>query len=148
MRHGVKKSKLGKTYGHRRALLKNLATSVIKQGLNDDQVDRQVKTTVQKAKAVRPLVERLITYAKKGDLTSRRQAARFIQEPAILQELFNVVGPRYKEREGGYTRILKISESRVGDASQMALVSLVENEMKAKAKNVAPAAKAEVDSAE
>ena len=140
MRHGVKKAKLGRTYGHRRAMLKNLATSVIKQGLAEDQIDRQVKTTVQKAKAVRGLVERLITYAKKGDLTSRRQAARFIQEPAVLQELFNVIGPRYADRQGGYTRILKISDSRVGDASDMALISLVEDKLKAKAKKAAPKA--------
>ncbi len=143
MRHGVKKVKLGRNHGHRRALLKNLATSVIKQGLAEEQIDRQVKTTVQKAKAVRPLVERLITYAKKGDLTSRRQAARFVQEPAVLKGLFEVIGPRYEARQGGYTRILKIADSRVGDAADMALISLVENEIKVKAAKTEVAATAE-----
>jgi large subunit ribosomal protein L17 len=140
MRHGVKKVKLGRNHGHRRAFLKNLATSVIKQGLSEEQIDRQVKTTVQKAKAVRPLVERLITYAKKGDLNSRRQAARFIQEPAVLKSLFEVIGPRYQERQGGYTRILKIADSRVGDAADMALISLVEDVLKPKAAKTAEAA--------
>jgi len=132
MRHGVKGSKLGRNYGHRRAMLKNLATSVIKAGLKEVESERYVVTTVVKAKAVRGLVDRLVTYAKKGDLTSRRQAAKFIQEPAVLKELFAVVGPRYNERQGGYTRILKLSQTRLGDSADMAVIGLVEDEVKSR----------------
>jgi large subunit ribosomal protein L17 len=138
MRHGVKKAKLGRDAAHRKAMLKNLATSIIKQGAASDQADRAVKTTVAKAKAVRSLVERLVTYAKKGDLSARRQAAKFVQEPAVLQDLFNVIGPRYAERQGGYTRILKISDNRHGDNAEMSLISLVEDEVKAAAPKAAP----------
>jgi len=126
MRHGVKKAKLGRTAAHRKAMLNNLATSIIKQGMAEEQVDRQVRTTIQKAKAVRSLVERLVTYAKKGDLSARRQAAKFIQEPAVLQDLFDTIGPRYESRQGGYTRILKLNDNRHGDNAEMALISLVE----------------------
>jgi large subunit ribosomal protein L17 len=135
MRHGVKTVKLGRDAAHRKAMLKNLATSIIKRGVAGEMAERQVKTTVHKAKAVRPLVERLITYAKKGDLTSRRQAAKFVQEAAVLQDLFTVIGPRYKERAGGYTRILKLSDRRHGDNADMALVALVEDEFTPKSKD-------------
>ncbi|MGL1933794.1 MAG: 50S ribosomal protein L17 [Fibrobacterales bacterium] len=137
MRHGVKKFKLNRTASHRKAMLKNLATSIIKQGIAEDQMDRQVKTTVIKAKAVRGLVDRLVTYAKKGDLTSRRQAAKFIQEPAVLQDLFEKVGPRYADRQGGYTRILKLSANRKGDNAEMAIITLVEDEVVTKTKKTA-----------
>jgi large subunit ribosomal protein L17 len=129
MRHGVKKFKLNRTASHRKAMLKNLATSIIKQGTAEEQTDRQVKTTVIKAKAVRGLVDRLVTYAKKGDLSSRRQAAKFIQEPAVLKDLFEKVGPRYADRQGGYTRILKLSANRKGDNAEMAIITLVEDEV-------------------
>jgi large subunit ribosomal protein L17 len=128
----VKKVKLGRDAAHRRAMLKNMATSILKQGVADDQSDRYVKTTVAKAKAVRGLVDRLITYAKKGDLSARRQAAKFVQEPKVLQDLFDLLGPRYADRNGGYTRILKISDNRHGDNAEMALVGLVEDTFKAK----------------
>ena len=80
MNHGVKKVKLGRDADHRRAMLKNLSTSVLRQGLEANQGDRAVVTTVDKAKAVRSMVERLITYAKKGDLSARRQAAKFVDD--------------------------------------------------------------------
>lgn len=127
MRHGVKKAKLGRTSSHRKAMLRNLATSIIKQGMAEEQVDRQVRTTIQKAKAVRSLVERLVTYSKKGDLSARRQAAKFVQEPEVLQALFETIGPRYANRQGGYTRILKLNDNRHGDNAEMALISLVED---------------------
>lgn len=133
MRHGVKKFKLNRTASHRKAMLKNLATSIIKQGVAEDQMDRQVKTTVIKAKAVRGLVDRLVTYAKKGDLSARRQAAKFIQEPAVLKDLFDKIGPRYADRQGGYTRILKLSANRKGDNAEMAIITLVEDEVAKKA---------------
>jgi len=140
MRHGVKKAKLGRDSAHRKAMLKNLATSVIKQGAAEEQVDRQVRTTLPKAKAVRSLVERLITYGKKGDLSARRQAAKFVQEPAVLQDLFETIAVRYKDREGGYTRILKLSENRHGDNAEMALISLVDDNVNPKKKKAKPAA--------
>ncbi len=129
MRHGVKLNRLGRTSEHRRAMLNNLATAILKHGLNPEQLDRKVITTVPKAKVVRGLVDRLITYAKKGDLGARRQAAKFVKEPEVLQGLFSDLGPRYAQRAGGYTRILKVSENRKGDNAEMALITLVEDEV-------------------
>ena len=129
MRHGVKKSKLGRNASHRKAMLRNLSISILKQGLAEEQVDRSVRTTVQKAKAVRSLVERLITYAKKGDLSSRRQAAKFVNEAEVLQQLFAEIGPRYADRQGGYTRIIKLTDNRHGDNAEMALIQLVEGDV-------------------
>lgn len=129
MRHGVILNRLGRTSEHRRAMLNNLATSILRQGLNPEQLERKVITTVPKAKVVRGLVDRLITYAKKGDLSARRQAARFVKDSGVLQGLFSDLGPRYAKRAGGYTRVLKVSENRKGDNAQMALVTLVEEEI-------------------
>jgi large subunit ribosomal protein L17 len=92
-------------------------------------MDRHVVTTVAKAKVVRGLVERLITYAKKGDLAARRQAARFIKDPAVLQGLFSDLGKRYAKRQGGYTRLLKLGQVRRGDSAQQAFIALVEEEI-------------------
>jgi large subunit ribosomal protein L17 len=148
-RHGVVGKRLSRNVGHRRALLKNLATSVIAQGLKEEPMERHVVTTVTKAKAVRGLVERLITYAKQGDLAARRQAARFVTQPKVLSGLFETLAPRYAKRAGGYTRVLKLSGNRMGDASQMAVITLVEEEIKPKtrkkagAKGAAKKAKAE-----
>ena len=133
MRHGVKTVKLGRTASHRRSMMKNLATSVLRQGISPNQADRAVVTTVEKAKAVRGLVDRLITYAKKGDLAARRQAAKFVDDAEVLAALFEKIGPRYQNRQGGYTRVLKLQKHRVGDAAQLAIIELAENE-------VAPAA--------
>jgi large subunit ribosomal protein L17 len=134
MRHGVKHNRLNRNTDHRRALLNNLATSVLKKGLEDEVMKRQVRTTVVKAKVVRGLVERLITYAKKGDLSARRQAAKFVKEPAVLQGLFDIIGKRYAKRAGGYTRVLKLGEPRKGDNADMAVIMLVEDEVRTKAK--------------
>jgi large subunit ribosomal protein L17 len=76
----------------------------------------------------------MVTYAKKGDLSARREAARFIMDPKVLQDLFATIGPRYANRNGGYTRVLKLGPNRPGDASEMALVGLVEDEIVVKAK--------------
>jgi large subunit ribosomal protein L17 len=143
MRHGVKTKKLGMRSEHRNATLNNLATSILKQGLKAEQMDRKVITTVPKAKVVRGLVDRLITYAKKGDLSARRQAAKFVHDSEVLQGLFSDLGPRYAKRAGGYTRILK-TDNRKGDNSEMALITLVEDEItprrpKATAKKTAKA---------
>jgi large subunit ribosomal protein L17 len=141
-RHGVVGKRLGRNVGHRKALLKNLATSVITQGLKDEPMERQVVTTVTRAKQVRGLVERLITYAKKGDLAARREAARFVTVPATLQGLFDVLGKRYSKRPGGYTRVLKLGAQRHGDASEMAVIALVEEEIAPKTRKKAPKAAA------
>jgi large subunit ribosomal protein L17 len=110
-------------------MLNNLATSILRQGLSAEPLERKVITTVPKAKVVRGLVDRLITYAKKGDLAARRQAAKFVHDSEVLQGLFSDLGPRYAKRAGGYTRILKVAENRKGDNSEMALITLVEDEI-------------------
>ncbi len=146
MRHGVKHNRLDRNTDHRRALVNNLATSILKKGLEEEPMKRQVRTTITKAKVIRGLVERLITYAKQGDLGARRQAARFVKEPEVLQGLFEVIAKRYSKRAGGYTRVLKLAENRRGDNSQMAIIMLVEEEIREKSKKKpAKAAKAKSD---
>jgi|GEM_PF-339022 len=129
MRHGDKTVKLGRDRDHRRAMLNNLATSVLKQGLQESPIKRQVRTTLAKAKAVAPLVERLITYGKKGDLSAKRQAIRFVKDREAFKGLFTSLSERYKSRLGGYTRVLKLSNFRHGDNAPMAIISLVEEEI-------------------
>lgn len=143
MRHGVKNKKLGVNAQHKRAILRALTTSIIGMGMETDQNKRYVRTTLHKAKLVRGAVERMITYAKKGDLSARREAARFVMDPKVLQDLFNTIGPRYANRNGGYTRVLKLGPNRAGDAAEMALIGLVEDEIVAKAKKAAEPAKAD-----
>lgn len=143
MRHGVKNKKLGVNAQHKRAILRALATSIIGKGMEAEQGNRYVRTTLHKAKLVRGYVDRMITYAKKGDLSARREAARFVMDPKVLQDLFNTIGPRYASRNGGYTRILKLGPNRAGDAAEMALIGLVEDEIVVKTKKTADAAKPE-----
>ena len=143
MRHGVKNKKLGVNAQHKRAILRALTTSILEKGMETDQNKRYVRTTLHKAKLVRGAVERMITYAKKGDLSARREAARFVMDPKVLQDLFNTIGPRYANRNGGYTRVLKLGPNHAGDAAEMALIGLVEDEIVAKAKKAAEPAKAD-----
>ena len=143
MRHGVKNKKLGVNAQHKRAILRALTTSILEKGMETDQNKRYVRTTLHKAKLVRGYVDRMVTYAKKGDLSARREAARFIMDPKVLQDLFNTIGPRYANRNGGYTRVLKLGPNRAGDAAEMALIGLVEDEIVAKAKKAAEPAKAD-----
>ncbi|SHL44344.1 50S ribosomal protein L17 [Fibrobacter sp. UWEL] len=143
MRHGVKNKKLGVNAQHKRAILRALTTSILGKGMEAEQGNRYVRTTLHKAKLVRSYVERMITYAKKGDLSARREAARFVMDPKVLQDLFNTIGPRYASRNGGYTRILKLGPNRAGDAAEMALIGLVEDEIVVKTKKTADAAKPE-----
>jgi large subunit ribosomal protein L17 len=117
MRHGIAGRKLNRTSSHRKALFCNLATNLLEH--------EQIKTTLPKAKDLRKVVEPLITYAKKGDLASRRQAARIVKDPAILKKLFDEIGPRFKERPGGYTRVMKFG-FRQGDAAPMAIIALTD----------------------
>jgi large subunit ribosomal protein L17 len=125
-------------------MLNNLATSVLLQGLKEEQMDRRVITTVAKAKVVRGLVDRLITYGKQGDLGARRQAARFVKDKTVLTGLFDTLAKRYVKRPGGYSRVLRIS-TRVGDSAEMAMITLVEEEIRTKTKKPAAKVKAKAE---
>ena len=116
MRHRKKGRNLSRSPSHRTALLRNLATSLFEH--------ERIRTTEAKAKELRPYAERLITMAKRGDLYARRLVGRRIADRAVLGKLFDDIGPRYAERPGGYTRILKLGH-RKGDAADMALIELV-----------------------
>ena len=116
MRHRNKGRKLSRTASHKRATMRNMATSLFKHG--------RIETTTAKAKELRPYAERLVTLAKRGDLHARRLVATKIQDRAVLGALFDDIAPRYAERPGGYTRILKLG-NRKGDAAEMSLIELV-----------------------
>ena len=116
MRHRNAGFKLGRNTSHRRALLRNLVTSVI--------IEDRVETTVAKAKAVRPLVEKMITLGKKGDLHSRRQALAFLMTDDSVTRLFDTVAPRYGDRNGGYLRIVKTGFQK-GDGAEKAFIELL-----------------------
>ncbi len=120
MRHKVAGYKLGRDLGGRRALLRNLVTSVIEQ--------ERVITTVPKAKAAKPLVEKMITLAKRDTLHTRRQAAAYLQTPASVQKLFEKLGTRFGQRNGGYTRIVRLGW-RKGDGAEQAMLELVGSEL-------------------
>jgi large subunit ribosomal protein L17 len=126
MRHLNSYSKLGRRSDHRRSLLRNMATSFFMHG--------RIKTTVPKAKALKPIVEKLITLTKRGNLHARRQLAAYLFDTETVQSAFNGLGTRFKERPGGYTRIIKLGE-RFGDGAEMCNLELVdyqEHEGKAK----------------
>ena len=116
MRHRKKGRKLQRTASHRRAMLRNLATSLFRH--------ERIETTTAKAKVLRPYAERLITLARRGDLHARRLVARKIQDREVLGKLFDEFSPRYAERPGGYTRILKLG-NRKGDSAEISLIELV-----------------------
>jgi large subunit ribosomal protein L17 len=116
VRHRKKGRELSRTATHRKALLRNLVTSLFRH--------ERVETTTAKAKELRPYAERLITLARRGDVHSRRLAGRKIQDREVLGKLFEDIAPRYEERPGGYTRILKVGH-RKGDAAEMSLIELV-----------------------
>lgn len=119
MRHNIKGRRLGRSTNHRKALFRNLTTELFKH--------ERIKTTEARAKSIQPVAEKLVTLARKGDLHARRQAARNITDPAVLQKLFDEIGPRMEDRSGGYTRIYKLGPRR-GDAANMALIELVTQE--------------------
>ncbi len=118
MRHNVSGRKLNRTPAHRKMLYRNLVTALFKH--------ERIQTTVPKAKEARQVAEKLITLAKRGDLHARRIAARKVNEPAVLQKLFEEIGPRYTERPGGYTRIMRMGP-RKGDNAELAILELVDN---------------------
>ncbi len=116
MRHGSAFRKLNRSSSHRRSMLRNMATSLIDKEL--------IETTVQKAKELRPVVEKLITLAKEDSLAHRRKAYGYLPDKAVVHKLFAEIGPRFKTRPGGYTRIVR-SGVRAGDAADMAVISLL-----------------------
>lgn len=125
MRHLVAGSKLGKQPAHRRAVLRNLVTNVIER--------ERITTTIARARAARPLVERMITLGKRDTLHSRRQAAAFLQTPEATKKLFGVLAPRFSGRPGGYTRIVRAGW-RIGDGAELAILELIGSELKKKEK--------------
>ena len=127
MRHGFANKKLNRTSEHRKALLKNMLNSLIKY--------EQIKTTLPKAKDLRPIVEKLITIAKKGTLHARRQLISKLPRDANISKLFNELPERYKNRAGGYVRILK-KGMRFGDAAPMAVIELVDRNVEEKNQDV------------
>ena len=125
MRHQVKKGKLGRNTAHRRAVLRNLVTSFLER--------ERIRTTLAKARAARPVAEKMITLGKRGTLHARRQALSYMTKEAVVQKLFTELGPRFAERPGGYTRIVKL-DKRMGDGASMAMLELVGTEFKQKTK--------------
>ncbi|MGE5808567.1 MAG: 50S ribosomal protein L17 [Nitrospirota bacterium] len=121
MRHGCAGRQFGRNSGHRKALLRMLVTSLLK--------NEKIETTSAKAKEIRPLAEQMITLAKRGDLHARRQALSFIQDDSVVGNLFSQIGPRFVSRNGGYTRIVP-TRNRMGDAAPMAVIELVERQKK------------------
>jgi large subunit ribosomal protein L17 len=117
MRHQRAGRKLGRDSAHRKALYANLTASLIEHG--------RIKTTVAKAKEVRPVAEEMITLGRRGDVPARRQALKFLRSQDVVHKLFSEVGPRFSDRPGGYSRIVKIGP-RQGDAAEMAYLELVD----------------------
>lgn len=137
MNHGSGYRRLNRTHEHRKALFANMAGSLIEH--------EQIKTTLPKAKELRPIIEKLITLAKRGDLHARRQAAAQLKQDQYVTRLFDILGPRYKERQGGYVRVLKAG-FRYGDMAPMAIIEFVDRDPNAK--GAADKARVEAASAE
>jgi len=117
VRHRKSGRKLGRDASHRKALYANLTGQLIEHG--------RIKTTIAKAKEVRPIAEQMITLGRRGGVHSRRQALKFLRSQDVVHKLFSDVGPRFKDREGGYSRIVRIGP-RLGDAAEMAYLELVD----------------------
>ena len=118
MRHKVKKKHFDRTKEQRLALYRSLARALI--------MEERIETSLQKAKALRPFVEKLITLGKKGDLTARRRALALLPDRKVIKKLFEEVAPRFENRNGGYTRIIKLPDKRKGDGCELAIIELVE----------------------
>ena len=126
MRHGVGHKKLNRTASHRQAMFANMAAALVKH--------EQIVTTLPKAKDLRSIVEKLITLGKRGDLHARRQAIAEMRDIDVVKKLFEVIGPRYKDRNGGYTRVMKAG-FRHGDSAPRAVIELVDRDVDAKGKD-------------
>ncbi|KAB0664656.1 50S ribosomal protein L17 [Oryzomonas japonica] len=132
MRHNKAGRRLGRKTSHREAMFRNMVTSLLNH--------EKITTTDAKAKEIRSVAEKMITLGKRGDLHAQRQAASYIREKSVVTKLFSAIAPRYKDRPGGYTRIIKLG-IRQGDTAPISLIELVEEEMKtAKAPATAPKA--------
>jgi large subunit ribosomal protein L17 len=129
MYHGRAKRRFNRTAEHRKAMFANMAQALIKH--------EQIITTLPKAKDLRPVVEKLITLGKRGDLHARRQAIAQVRDVALVKKLFDVLGPRYKERNGGYTRVLKAG-FRFGDNAPMGVIEFVDRDVDARGQDSGP----------
>ncbi|HLZ65885.1 MAG TPA: 50S ribosomal protein L17 [Aliidongia sp.] len=138
MRHGMSGRKFSRTSSHRKAMFENMAAALLKH--------EQITTTLPKAKDLRPIVEKLITLGKRGGLHCRRQALSMLQDTTITEKLFSSIADRYKERQGGYIRIVKAG-FRYGDSAPMAVIELVDRDPEAKGQDSGPVAEAEATAA-
>ena len=129
MYHGHKKRRFGRTHEHRKAMFMNMAQALIKH--------EQIVTTLPKAKDLRPVVEKLVTLGKRGDLHARRQAIAQIQDVKLVGKLFETLGPRYRDRNGGYTRVLKAG-FRYGDNAPLAGIEFVDRDESARGQDSGP----------
>jgi large subunit ribosomal protein L17 len=139
MRHGKVHRKFNRTAEHRKAMFANMCAALIKH--------EQIVTTLPKAKDLRPIVEKLVTLGKRGDLHARRQAIAAMRDPAMVKKLFDVLGPRYKDRNGGYTRVLKAG-FRYGDSSPQAVIEFVDRDVDAKGLDSGPVQEKKADAEE
>ena len=131
MRHNKSGKRLGRNSSHRSAMMRNMVTSLLEH--------EKITTTDARAKELRKLAERMITLGKRGDLHARRQAMQVVRDRKVVGKLFEMVAPRYKERPGGYTRIVKLG-ARHGDNASLSLIELVEEEFSPRASGVTAAA--------
>ena len=129
MYHGRAKRRFNRTAEHRKAMFANMCQALIKH--------EQIVTTLPKAKDLRPVVEKLVTLGKRGDLHARRQAIAQMKDVVLVKKLFEILGPRYKDRQGGYTRVLKAG-FRYGDNAPMAVIEFVDRDVSAKGKDSGP----------
>ncbi len=136
MRHRKAHRKLSRTSSHRKAMFANMAAALIKH--------EQIITTLAKAKELRPIVEKLITLAKKGDLSARRRAIAKIRDEKMVKKLFDVLGPRYKDRAGGYTRVLKAG-FRYGDNAPLGVIEFVDRDVEARGQDSGPVEQKQVE---
>lgn len=139
MRHGMKQRKLNRTSAHRTAMFANMAAALIKH--------EQIVTTLPKAKELKPIVDKLITLGKKGGLSNRRLAISRLRDEAQVKKLFDTLAPRYAERQGGYSRVLKAG-FRYGDNAPMAVIELVDRDESAKGQDSGEFVDSEVEAAE
>ena len=139
MRHGLSGRKLNRTSAHRKAMFSNMVAALLKH--------EQIKTTLPKAKDLRPIAEKIISLGKSGTLHDRRRAYAFLRDDAVVAKLFSVIAERYKTRNGGYTRVLKAG-FRYGDAAPMAVIELVDRDPAAKGTDSGPTADKAKDSSE
>ena len=134
MRHGMSGRKFSRTSSHRKAMFENMAAALLKH--------EQITTTLPKAKDLRPIVEKLITLGKRGGLHCRRQALSMLQDTIVTEKLFSAIADRYKERQGGYIRIVRAG-FRYGDSAPMAIIELVDRDPEAKGLDSGPVAEGE-----